>query len=89
MKIALDGSARGAYRGDCECGTTWNGQAEVDGSRIPSPALPVAETVVHMKMCHDNTNLELVFTWRFEQWLKVYWDRSSNPAGLSNARMTR
>jgi len=42
-----------------------------------------------MKMCHDNTNLELVFTWRFEQWLKVYWDRSSNPAGLSNARMTR
>ena len=89
MKIVLDGTRPGTYRGDCECGMSWSGRTEPDSSGIASPALPVAEAVVHMKMCHDETNLQLYFTLRFEWWLKAYWDRYSNWEGLAAAQMKR
>jgi hypothetical protein len=89
MKIAIDGSGAGSYRADCECGTTWSGRTHLDQCGIASPALPVAEAVVHMKMCHDDTALQLCFTWRFEEWLKRYWDRSSNSEGLVKAQIER
>ena len=89
MKIALDGSPNGGYRGDCECGTSWCGHTWQDKSGMNSPALPVAEAVVHMRMCHDEEFLQLVFSWRFENWLQNYWDRSSNTNQLPNAVMVR
>lgn len=89
MKIAIDGSPQGGYRADCECGTSWSGTTLRDESRFASPALPVAEAVVHMRMCHDNVGLQLVFTWRFENWLEKYWDHSSNTANLLRASTVR
>jgi len=89
MKLALDGSLNGKYRGDCECGMTWSGQTETDGSRTPSPALPVAEAAVHHRMCHHDQALQLVFTWRFEQWLERYWRTMDASQGLGHATVTR
>lgn len=89
MKIAIDGCKTGSYRGDCECGMSWTGHTERDRSTVWSPALPIAEAVVHMRMCHDDTFLQLVFTWRFENWLETYWRTSDRVRGLGAATMTR
>lgn len=89
MKIAIDGSPTGGYRADCECGTSWSGTTFRDRSTYFSPALPVAEAVVHMRMCHDNVGLQLCFTWRFENWLEKYWELSSNTANLLTASTVR
>ena len=89
MKIALDGGRHGGYRGECECGFTWGGQAVRDSTGVASPALPIAEAVVHHRMCHDDTSLQLCFTWRFEEWLKRYWDRASFREFVGTAAMER
>ena len=76
--INIDGSVHtGNYRCECDCGATWNGQGEQSGIAFWSPALPVAESVVHNTMCHSGREVRLVFTDRFERWLTGYWERDS------------
>jgi hypothetical protein len=78
MKIAIDGSYRtGNYRCECECGTNWHGQGEPIGTVNFSPALPIAETVVHMKLTHHGTLLDIRWSDRFAEWLLRYWERAS------------
>ena len=78
MKLAIDGSlAMGTYRVDCECGDTWHGQAENIGRLEWSPALPIAECVVHMKLVHPELGLDIRFSERFRQWLVRYWDQTN------------
>ena len=89
MNIALDVRPIGRYRGDCECGFTWTGHAVVDISKVASPALPLAEAVVHHRMCHDNQMIQLVFSYQFELWLEQYWVHCSATTGLAKGRMTR
>jgi hypothetical protein len=77
-RITIDGASHtGGYRCDCDCGTTWNGRAESTGVADYSPALPVAEAVVHMQMNHKGAFLDLSFTARFREWLTSYWERCS------------
>lgn len=89
MKIVLDGSRAGIYRGDCECGFSWHGM----GERLPdgcySPALPIAEAVVHVDMCHEQLIPELRFTARYKRWLFQHWTRADSMNGLGQATMTR
>lgn len=89
MRLAFDGSQRtGTYRVDCECGTNWSGQAEPAGVRTWSPALPVAESIVHMRLTHDGDSPELRFTHRFSDWLEQYWEKvnASRATGLEYSR---
>lgn len=89
MKIAIDGGNTGQYQANCECGMSWHGQSYRDRSSVWSPALPIAEAVVHMRMCHDEHTLQLVFTWRMENWLEAYWRQADIHSGLGTATMTR
>jgi hypothetical protein len=78
VKIAIDGSkATGRYRVDCECGTSWTGEGEMLGIMQFSPALPVAETVVHMRLEHPEQELDARFSARFNSWLAAYWDAAN------------
>lgn len=77
MKMAIDGNANtGAYRGDCECGFAWNGQALSDVMGGWSPAYPVAESIVHMKLAHPDQLLDLRFSERMKRWMIDYWTRA-------------
>jgi hypothetical protein len=89
MKIALDGSDFGFYRGDCECGFSYTGRTVPDNSLICSPAQPIAEAVVHYRMCHLETTLQLVFTDQFQRWLCHYWEGLDKVSGLVQATMAR
>jgi hypothetical protein len=89
MKIALDGAWRGQYRGDCECGSSWTGVAELHRTGVASPALPIAEAVVHKRMMHEDQFLELVFTERFCVWLERFWDRMAYAEMIATARSQR
>jgi hypothetical protein len=78
MKIAIDGNAHtGNYRCDCECGSHWIGQGEPIGPVNFSPALPIAEAIVHMKLQHPTVPLDLRHSHRFNEWLLSYWERAS------------
>jgi len=77
-RILIDGSAHtGSYRATCDCTDVWLGRAESTGVANWSPALPIAEAVVHMKMCHPNAYLDLQFTDRFRGWLTSYWEHAN------------
>jgi hypothetical protein len=79
MNVVIDGSnLKGQYRVNCECGTVWSGVAERDGTDLYSPALPIAESVMHMRLSHELDLLELSFSERFSNWLAKYWDVVSN-----------
>jgi len=83
--VAFDGnSTNGSYRVDCECGTNWSGQAEPAGVRSWSPALPVAECVVHMRLAHQSELPIIRFTTRFNDWHQQYWEhvKRSRSTGL-------
>lgn len=89
MKIAIDGSVtNGRYRVECECGMVWNGTAEHNRLNQWSPALPVAECAVHLKLEHPNTLLDLRFTSRFTRWLESHWEHSNErqATGLLDSR---
>lgn len=75
MTVSIDGSVKtGRYRCECECGATWNGKGELLGRWWFSPALPVAEAVVHMRIEHPVKLLEVRFTERFGRWLENHWE---------------
>lgn len=75
MKMGIDGSnIAGYYRVDCECGTSWQGQTERFVKANWSPALPVAECVVHMKLEHSGHQLHIAFSEQFREWLVHYWE---------------
>jgi len=78
LKVSIDGGRHsGGYRVTCACGDMWTGQGAPDGVSMWSPALPVAEAVVHLKTAHQGVTLELVFTPRFDEWLVAYWQRQN------------
>jgi len=78
MKLAIDGYERlGHYRVDCECGQHWSGQTEHFGETNYAPALPIAECVVHMRMCHEGTEMDIRFSLSFVNWLTHYWELMS------------
>lgn len=89
MKIAIDGKTSGLYRGDCECGFSWHGTGERHFDGFHSPALPIAEGVVHFRMCHPNDRFDMRFSQRFEEWLVAYWQRGDALNGLGQATMAR
>lgn len=89
MKMVIDGSLAGVYRGDCECGFSWHGVAERMSDYSHSPALPIAEAAVHWRMCHEHLELQLRFTQRFHKWLESYWQRVDALNGLGQASMAR
>jgi hypothetical protein len=76
--MILDGSWQGPYRGTCECGVVWNDVATLDGlTDVPSPSLPIAETIAHRYLDHATDVVEVVFTERFCKWLRRYWEARS------------
>ena len=78
MHLTIDGSAHtGNYRVVCECGDVWHGQGERLSVTQWNPALPIAECVVHIKLCHSGVPLEVGFSTRFTQWMQAYWERAS------------
>jgi hypothetical protein len=78
VKLTIDGAFHtGNYRVDCECDATWHGQGAPLGRVNFSPAIAVAECVVHMKLCHKADQLDIRFTERFRAWLIHYWERDS------------
>lgn len=89
MKIALDGSSAAKYRGECECGFSWFGEVGTIGEHFANPTLPIAESVVHMRMSHQGDGLQLVFTSRFEHWLFKYWQSSGTLTEISNGSIKR
>jgi hypothetical protein len=77
-RLLIDGSSHtGNYRVICDCDDAWTGRAEAIGTVNWSPALPIAECVVHMKICHDGALIDLQFTDRFRSWLTSYWERAN------------
>jgi hypothetical protein len=75
MKIAIDGSEHtGRYRVDCECGVNWSGRGHEDRVLTWSPILPIAETIVHFKLTHEFTLMDLRFSDRFRAWLHTAWE---------------
>ncbi len=94
QRLTIDGAAHsGGYRVDCECGDNWSGIGERIGEHNHSPALPIAECVVHVRLCHSVAELDLRFTSRFESWLEHYWNsvnlramRSTPPSTFGTTR---
>lgn len=75
IKMVVHGSyQRGRYIVECECGQKWEGRGITDALMNFSPALPIAETVVHMKLEHPVELQELRFTESFRAWLHHYWE---------------
>jgi hypothetical protein len=75
MKVAIDGrSFFGGYEVQCECGDRWKGTGEELRHGFFSPALPIAEAVVHMRLCHPGVQLDVHMTADFESWLASYWE---------------
>lgn len=78
MKLAIDGSSHtGNYRVDCECSNSWQGQGEAAGAAAWSPALPIAECVVHMHLAHNSQQCDIRFSDRFRAWLVAYWNQAN------------
>jgi len=78
IQLAIDGRrVTGKYRVDCECGQHWTGDAERIGAVNFNPALPIAESIAHMHMCHPDQGIDIRFSELFVEWLKHYWERAS------------
>ncbi len=78
LKVSIDGALHtGNYRVECECGEPWMGQGAEENGRYYSPALPIAEVIVHFKMQHPDEQLDMTFTERFSDWLVNYWQREN------------
>ena len=74
----IDGSGHlGTYRVTCDCSAFWNGAVHkaTDGSY--SPALPIAEVCVHMRMAHSDQVADIRFSERFSEWLIKFWELES------------
>jgi hypothetical protein len=86
LKVEIDGSSHtGTYRVKCACETYWNGQGEATGDLSWSPALPIAEAVVHMRLQHGGTRADLDLSDRFKAWLQVYWEQASRRVARQQA----
>jgi len=79
VRLDIDGSAHtGNYQVRCvSCSDQWTGQGEQIGAANFSPALPIAECVVHVKLGHQGQEVDIRFTERYRQWLISYWERAS------------
>jgi hypothetical protein len=78
IKIVIHGGHQsGKYIVECECGMNWEGRGIVDALLTFSPALPIAESVVHMKLAHPVELLDVRFTEAFKGWLQKYWEVAS------------
>jgi hypothetical protein len=78
LKVAIDGSAHtGNYRVECACQDYWGGQGETTGETSWSPALAIAEAIVHMRMRHGGARADIEFSDRFRAWLTVYWEQAT------------
>ena len=89
--IRMDGTFHtGVYRIECgDCGDAWNGQGEPIGAVNWSPALAIAEAVVHAKLGHRQEQIEVYFSERFRLWLIHYWERASLRASEAAAEARR
>jgi hypothetical protein len=74
LSVTVAGNDRtGSYTGGCECGSSWSGSIRIVDDRCPSPAMPVAEAMVHAKLEHRNEHVDMHFTVGFVQWLMQFW----------------
>jgi hypothetical protein len=74
VRLTIDGSYLiGRFTVNCECGDSWHGCAEPIGESRYSPALPIGDAVVHVKLMHKGAQIEVCFTLLFERWLHDYW----------------
>ncbi len=74
VTVNIDGAQHsGNYRCDCECGANWYGQGEQISPVGYSPAMPLAEAVVHMRLAHHRAHADLRLSGRMEDWLETYW----------------
>jgi hypothetical protein len=77
-RITIDGSRDlHTYRVRCDCGDIWHGTAELITPDEANPALPIAETIVHMRLQHNAAFLDVRFTQRFALWLESYWEHAN------------
>jgi hypothetical protein len=83
VTLNIDGASHtGNYQVVCRaCGDFWQGQGEPIGAVNWNPALPIAESVVHVKLVHVGQEVDIRFSDRFRLWLISYWER----AGLRRA----
>jgi hypothetical protein len=51
-----------------------------------SPALAIAECVVHQRLHHGENPPQITFTAMFEQWLLAYWDYTNRQGAIDIAR---
>ncbi len=73
--LLIDGSrAHDSYRCSCDCGAAWSGGQGERGSEFDSPALPIAEAVIHFKRVHPTERANIEFSARFRLALIAYWD---------------
>jgi len=78
VRLNIDGARHsGNYRCDCECGASWHGQGESVTGHSWSPALPIAECMVHLREQHPKAQFDLGFSERFRLWLVSYWDEAT------------
>jgi hypothetical protein len=79
VTLNVDGSSHtGNYQVSCRaCGDIWQGQGEPIGAVNWNPALPIAESVVHVKLIHVGQELDIRFSDRFRLWLISYWERAA------------
>lgn len=76
MKVVIDGARHsGNYRCVCECGQAWHGQGEPASTAAFSPAMPIAEAVAHVRLCHAGVGIALDLSGQFEDWLEAHWKR--------------
>jgi len=80
-RVTIDGNHFVAtYRCQCECGDSWHGTAEPFRPGDPSPALPIAEVIVHMRLAHGGALVDIQFTQRFKAWLLWHWEKANDRA---------
>jgi hypothetical protein len=85
--VTIDGSGHtGTYQVQCDCGLVWTGCGESTGVASWSPALPIAECVVHMKLTHPRDFVDLRMTERFRNWLSLYWEQASTRLAAQKKR---
>lgn len=78
ITLVVDGSGdTGAYRVECYCGDVWTGRGELSPDTSWSPAMPIAECVVHVNLEHPEEQINIRWTPDFEKWLQHYWEFGS------------
>jgi hypothetical protein len=65
----------GLYRVECRCGAAWTGEARRYGVVFYSPAMPVAESVVHCLEEHKGQRPYVTFSPAFTNWLVQHWEQ--------------